>query len=97
MPISKTLESLVEESYCKVKEIYDSPHATKINLMQTDGKLAINVLNHYRTLRQAESGQEQARAVIAKMICESKEEIKEFIKFNLPQIEVGKKLPAHKK
>lgn len=86
MSLSKKLGDLVEESYEKIKEIYDAPHAAKANMMQTNGKLAINVLNHYKTLRQAESGKEQVRAVIAKMTCDSKEEVVEFIEKNLPSI-----------
>jgi len=91
MSTSKKLEELVEESYQKIKEIYQAPHAAKVNLMQTDGKLAVNVLNHYKTLRQAESGKEQARAVIAKMICESKEEVADFFKTNLPELVIPQK------
>ena len=94
MSKNKKLEELVELSYEKIKMIYEAPQAAKGNLMQIEGKLAINVLNHYRTLRQAESGQEQARAVIAKMICGSRQEMKEFIENNLPQIETTKKLKA---
>lgn len=91
MSTAKKLEELVESSYEKIKEIYDAPHAAKPNLMQTNGKLAINVLNHYKTLRQAESGKEQARAVIAKMICENKDETIEFFEKNLPGIIAPKK------
>lgn len=91
MSTSKKLEELVEESYEKIKQIYKAPHASKANLMQTDGKLAVNVLNHYKTLRQAESGKEMARAGIAKMICGSKEEIVDFFNKNLPEIIVSSK------
>lgn len=91
MSTSKKLEELVEESYEKIKQIYRAPHASKGNLMQTDGKLAVNVLNHYKTLRQADSGKEQARAVIAKMICESKEDVVNFFKDNLPEIIISTK------
>ena len=86
MSVSKKLEELVEESYQKIKEIYDAPHAAKANLMQSDGKLAINVLNTYRAIRQSDSGDKQAKAVIARMLCESKEEVKEFFKQNLPEV-----------
>lgn len=91
MSISKKLEDLVDESYEKIKAIYRAPHAAKPNMMQTDGKLSINVLNHYRTLKQAESGKEMARAGIARMICESKEEVVDFFKDNLPEIKVSTK------
>ena len=92
MSISKKLEELVEESYQKIKEIYDAPHAAKSNLMQSDGKLAINVLNTYRAIRQSDSGEKQAKAVIARMLCESKEEVKEFFEQNLSDIVIPKKL-----
>lgn len=91
MSISKKLEELIEESYQKIKEIYDAPHAAKGNLMQSDGKLAINVLNTYRAIRQSESGEKQAIAVIARMLCSSKEELKEFFGENLPEIIISKK------
>lgn len=91
MSINTKLEELVEESYEKIKEIYSAPHAAKSSLMQTNGKLAINVLNQYKTLKQAESGKEQARAVIAKMICDSKEEVIDFFEANLPEIIITSK------
>ena len=59
--------------------------------MKTKGKLAINVMNHYKTLRQADGGQEQARAVIGRMLCDSPEELREFVKTNLPEIEIPQK------
>ena len=91
MTTSKKLEELVEESYQKIKEIYDSPHAAKVNLMRTDGKLAINVLSTYRTIRQSDSGDRQSKAVIARMVCESKEEMRKFIEKNLPEITIPTK------
>ena len=89
--MDKKLEELVKSSYEKIKEIYDAPHAAKVNMMQTDGKLAINVLNFYRTLRQSESGKEQAMAVIAKMLHVSKEDIAAFLEANLPELKFPKK------
>jgi len=87
----KTCEGLLELSLTKLKEILESPHATKVNLMQIDGKLIINFLNFYKGIRQAESGKEMVRAGIAKMVCESKEEIVDFFKVNLPEIVVSSK------
>lgn len=91
MKANKKLESLVEESYDRIKEIFEAPQAAKRNLMQTNGKLAINVLNHYKTLRQAESGNAQVLAVIARMTCESKDEVVAFLKKNLPELIISPK------
>jgi len=95
--MNKTDEDLLESCKTKLKEILDAPHVAKVNLMQTDGKLIINYLNFYKTLRQAESGKEQARAVIAKMICESKKDAAEFFKNNLPEIAISTKQLSEKK
>lgn len=93
----KKLEELIDESYEKIKEIYSAPHAAKSNLMQTDGKLAINLLNFYKSIRQSESGKEQTRAVLAKMTCGSIEEIREFVEQNIPEIKIKKgELPEAK-
>ncbi len=92
MPKNKKLEDLVNQSYDVVKEIFNAPSAAQANMMRTKGKLAINVMNHYKTLRQAEGGQEQARAVIGRMLCDSKPDLTEFIKKNLPEIKIPEKL-----
>ena len=93
MSTNKKLEALVNQSYDVVKAIFDAPSAVQANMMKTKGKLAINVMNHYKTLRQAEGGQEQARAVIGRMLCgDSKSELRDFIEKNLPAIKIPEKL-----
>jgi len=89
--MDKTDDKLLDLCKEKLQEILDAPHAAKPNLMQTDGKLIINYLNYCSRERQSQSGREQARAVIAKMVCGSKEEIREFVKDNLPEIKVSTK------
>lgn len=92
MAVDKKLEDLVNQSYDVVKEIFDAPSAARAHMMATKGKLAINVMNHYKTLRQADGGQEQARAVIGRMLCGTKDELLEFVQNNLPEIKIPKKL-----
>jgi len=89
--MDKTDDKLLDSCKEKLQEILDAPHSAKPNLMQTDGKLIINYLNYCSRERQSQSGREQARAVIAKMVCGSKEEVRDFFNKNLPEIIVSTK------
>ncbi|MBW2006412.1 MAG: hypothetical protein JRI72_17825 [Deltaproteobacteria bacterium] len=84
--MNTTDDELLEICKEKLQEILESPREKKAELMRVDGKLIINFLNYFKTMRQAESGKDQAIAVIAKLICSSKDDMVEFFKNNLPGI-----------
>jgi len=93
---SEALHVAMKESLEVIIGYFDSPRAAKENLLKTDIKVANNVLNTFARMRQAESGMIQALTVLGERQAKSAE-FKQFIQENLPQIEVGKKLPAYTK
>jgi hypothetical protein len=88
----ENLNALVDEATATFMKIMNAPEAAKINLMQTDYKVACGATNLVKALVQAESANTMAMAVLSQRM--GPRGGHEFIEENVPGLKVTKKLKA---